>query len=49
MTVLVALIAFGAGGVVGLLVGRRNPSIAAAVAKVAADAKAKVDSAGATP
>jgi mannitol-specific phosphotransferase system IIBC component len=30
------------GFVAGLLVGRKNPSVAAAVAKVAADAQAKL-------
>lgn len=39
------LLGFGAGLIVGLLVGRKNPSIAAATAKVAAAAQTKATAA----
>lgn len=42
MSIIVMVAAAVAGFVAGLLVGRKNPSIAAAAAKIAADAKAKV-------
>jgi H+/Cl- antiporter ClcA len=42
MTIITHLIALLVGGGAGLLVGRKNPSVAAAAAKMAADAQAKL-------
>jgi H+/Cl- antiporter ClcA len=41
-TIVTHLIALLVGGGAGLLIGRKNPSVSAAAAKMAADAQAKL-------